>query len=93
MEEYVIRLTKDLDQELEKRASAQGVSKEQYLNNLAKLFLSASHSINREEFEKGYEEMGAINLQLANIGDCCDGETEHNKGLNIFRRPKSGSGE
>jgi predicted DNA-binding protein len=93
MEEYVIRLTEELDQELEKRANAQGVSKEQYLNNLAKLFLSASHSIKREEFEKGYEEMGAINLQLADIGDCCDGKTEHNKRLNIFRRPKSRGGK
>lgn len=93
MKEYVIKLNEELDQELEKRAKLQGVSKEQYLEHLAKLFLSASHSIDREEFEKGYKEMGAINLQLANIGDCCNGKTEHNKRLNIFRRPKSSSGE
>ncbi|HEY8423953.1 MAG TPA: hypothetical protein VIL23_04265 [Clostridia bacterium] len=93
MEEYVIRLSKELEEELEKRAKEQGVTKEQYLNNLAKLFLSASHSIDREGFEKGYQEMGAINLQLANIGDCCDGETEHNERLDIFRRPKSRGGK
>jgi hypothetical protein len=90
MKEYVIKLNKELDLELERRAQSQGVTKDQYLNNWAKLFLSASHSIDREEFAKGYEEMGAINLELANIGDCGNGKTEHKKRLNIFRRPKSG---
>ena len=89
MKEYLIKLEYELDNELELRAKQKGVSKEEYLNSAVKLFLSYPHSIDREDIKKGYEEMGAINLSLADIGDC-NGKTEHKKRLNIFRRPKSG---
>lgn len=90
MKEYLIKLNDELDNELELRAKSKGVSKEEYLNHIAKLFLSYSHSIDREDMKKGYEEMGAINLSLADIGDY-NGKTEHKKRFNIFCRPKSGS--
>ena len=90
MKEYLIKLNDELDSELELRARQKGVSKEQYLEHVAKLFLTYPHSIDREGMKKGYEEMGAINLSLADIGDC-NGKTEHKKRLNIFRRPKPSS--
>lgn len=90
MKEYLIRLNDELDNELKLRAEQKGVFKEDYLDYLIKLFLSYPHSIDREDIEKGYEEMGAINLSLADIGDC-NGKTEHKKRLNIFRRLKPGS--
>lgn len=90
MKEYLIKLDYELDNELELRAKQRGVSKDEYLNMVAKLFLSYSHNIDREDIKKGYEEMGAINLSLADIGDF-NGKNEHKQRLNIFRRLKPGS--
>ena len=91
MKRYVIAINDRLDAELTARAAEAGVAPEDYLSNLAKLFLEKPHSIDREGMKKGYEEMGALNLALADIGD--SNGKRHKKGFDFFRRPKPGGRE
>lgn len=89
MAEYLIKLNTELAEALKEQAAAANLSEVDYLTHIAKLFLSLPHSINRESMAANYEEMGEINLALANIGDCSDGYTEeHKKRDDILRGPK-----
>lgn len=94
MKEYVIKLNNELEKELITQSKQRGISIEEYLQSIVKLFVSSLHNIDQDSMEKGYREMGAINLKLADIGDNPDGKVdEHKKRVDILCGPKSGGGK
>ncbi len=65
MSNYQIVLNETASKNLERQASARGIYPEQLAAEILHLHLDFKHTIKEEEVGGAYEEMGKINLLLA----------------------------
>ena len=56
-----------MDNIITKNAQRLGISPEKVIEQIINRFLVPLHNINRDEMAQGYELMGEINLELANL--------------------------
>lgn len=64
---YRIEVNEEMDNIITKNAQRLGISPEKVIEQIINRFLVPLHNINRDEMAQGYELMGEINLELANL--------------------------
>lgn len=64
---YRIEVNEEMNEIIKKNAEKLGLSPEKVIEQIVNRFLVPLHNINRDEMAQGYELMGEINLELANL--------------------------